>query len=70
MHPKKNYNKDLNNKRTLYFVLGLLLLLFAVYSALEWKTKDNTEGYDIEVIKHESETKKDSTVILNTKVKK
>lgn len=70
MHPKKNSNKDLNTKRTFYFALGLLMLLFAFYCALEWKTKDDTEGYDIEVITSESETKKDSTVILNTKVKK
>ncbi len=70
MHPKKNLNKDLNKKKTFFFALGLLVLLFAVYSALEWKTEDDTQGYDIEVITHETKGKKDSTVILKTKVKK
>ena len=38
MEPKKNPQKDLNKKSSMYFVFGLLLVLAMVYVALEWKT--------------------------------
>jgi len=47
MRPKKNPKKDLNSKRMFYFILGLLLILALIYVALEWKTEDDNEGYDI-----------------------
>lgn len=47
MEPKKNPTKDLNNKRGLYFVIGLCLVMLLTYVALEWKTYDNVHGYDI-----------------------
>jgi protein TonB len=47
MKPKKHPKKDLNLKRGLYFVIGLLLILLLIYVALEWKTSENNGGYDL-----------------------
>ena len=38
MKPKKNPQKDLNKKSGMFFVIGLLLVLGMVYTALEWKS--------------------------------
>jgi protein TonB len=47
MKLKKNPKKDLNLKRGLYFVIGLLFLLALIYIALEWKTISDNDGYDL-----------------------
>jgi protein TonB len=47
MRPKKNEDQDLNRKRVLYFVLGLAVILILIYIALEWKTVEDTDGYDV-----------------------
>lgn len=47
MEPKKNPKVDLNRRSGLFFVIGLTLVMAAVYIALEWKTYDKTENYDI-----------------------
>ena len=47
MRPKKNPAKDLNSKRGLYFVLGLVVVLVLIYTALEWKTIADTNGFDL-----------------------
>ena len=47
MKAKKNPKKDLNLKRGLYFVIGLLFLLALIYIALEWKTISDNDGYDL-----------------------
>jgi len=47
MKLKKNPDKNLNRKRSIYFVLALLLILALIYIALEWKTKESNNGYDI-----------------------
>ncbi|MDP5061049.1 MAG: energy transducer TonB [Maribacter sp.] len=38
MRPKKNPKNDLNKKSGMFFVVGLLLVLGMVYTALEWKS--------------------------------
>lgn len=47
MRPKKNPQNDLNKKSGMFFVIGLLLVLGMVYTALEWKSFDPI--YDIDV---------------------
>tara|TARA_R110000744_G_scaffold4409_2_gene15993 strand:+ start:89 stop:793 length:705 start_codon:yes stop_codon:yes gene_type:complete len=47
MEPKKNPQKDLNKKSSMYFVFGLLLVLTMVIVALEWKTYDTFYDFDI-----------------------
>ncbi|NND16713.1 MAG: energy transducer TonB [Eudoraea sp.] len=47
MELKKNPKADLRNNSSLYFVLGLAIVMGLVYGALEWKTYDKTAEYDI-----------------------
>ncbi|MBC6997142.1 energy transducer TonB [Cytophaga sp. FL35] len=47
MEPKKNPKADVGRNSGLYFVIGLALTMALVYGALEWKTYDETNDYDI-----------------------
>lgn len=47
MEVKKSKKADLNKNSGLYFVLGLALVMVMVYVALEWKTYDEANNYDI-----------------------
>ncbi len=47
MEPKKNPKADIGRNSGLYFVIGLTLTMLIVYGALEWKTYDKTNDYDI-----------------------
>lgn len=40
MEPKKNPKADLNRNRVLYLQLGLIVVLFLTWQAIEWKTYD------------------------------
>lgn len=66
MKLKKNPHKDLTRKRSLYFILGLLLALVLIYITLEWKTEDYNKGYDVGSFPNKKLIKKDSTVVLET----
>lgn len=70
MKPKKNLTKDLNRKRGLYFVIGLVLLLALIYTALEWKTPFDDGGYDMDKSIEDVQKQPDSSVILRTKATK
>ena len=47
MEPKKNPKADVGRSSGLYFVIGLAVTMGLVYTALEWKTYDKTNDYDI-----------------------
>ena len=47
MEPKKNPKADIGRNIGLYFVIGLALTMALVYGALEWKTYDEVNDYDI-----------------------
>ena len=47
MEPKKNPKADVGRNSSLYFVIGLAATMALVYGALEWKTYDKTNDYDI-----------------------
>ena len=47
MEPKKNPKSDVGRNSSLYFVIGLAVTLGVVYTALEWKTYDEVNDYDI-----------------------
>ena len=49
MKPKKNPKVDLNKKSGLFFVIGLVLVLFVVWRALELRTYPK-EGAEVEVL--------------------
>ncbi len=69
MKLKKYPKQDLNRKKGIYFLLGLLAILMLTYFILEWKFDDDNGGYDLEELRTEQITKKDSAVILETKAK-
>ena len=47
MEPKKNPNADVGRNSSLYFVIGLALVMLIVWRGLEWKTYDDSGDYDI-----------------------
>ena len=47
MEPKKNPKADLTKNSSLYFVIGLFMLMLFTYVAFEWKTYDEVNDYDI-----------------------
>jgi protein TonB len=47
MEPKKNPKADLRRRSGLFFVIGLFVVMLLVYGALEWKTYDKGNDYDI-----------------------
>ena len=47
MELKKNPKKDLNKKSGQYFLFGLLMVLMLVFIALEWKSYDTLDDYDV-----------------------
>ena len=47
MEPKKNPKADLTKNSSLYFVIGLFMVMLFTYVAFEWKTYDEVNDYDI-----------------------
>ncbi len=47
MELKKNPKADLNRNSGLYFVIGLFIVMLLTYGALEWKTYEAVNEYDI-----------------------
>jgi protein TonB len=62
MRPKKNPQKDLNKKSGLFFVVGLLLVLGMVYTALEWKSFDRIKYDDIGLNKVDATIEEDAPI--------
>lgn len=63
MKPKKNPKKDLNGNSSLYFVLGLLLVMLLTFVALEWKTYEPDTIYDVSMNVTESEIEEEPVEI-------
>ena len=47
MELKKNPKADLRKNSGLYFVIGLALVMLLIWRALEWKTYDEVNEYDV-----------------------
>lgn len=47
MKPKKNPKSDVGRNSSLYFVIGLAIVLLLVWRGFEWKTYDEVNDYDI-----------------------
>ncbi|WP_396632213.1 energy transducer TonB [Maribacter sp. R86514] len=47
MEPKKNPKADLTKNSSLYFVIGLFVVMLSTFIAFEWKTYDEVNDYDI-----------------------
>ena len=48
MDPKKNPKVDLNKNSSLYFVIGLSIVLLITWRVIEWKTYKNVYDYEVE----------------------
>ena len=46
MQPKKNENADLRRNSSLYFVIGLSLILLISWKAIEWRTYEKVYAYE------------------------
>ena len=46
MQPKKSEKVDLTKNSSLYFVIGLAVVLFISWQAIEWKTYKRTYDYE------------------------
>ena len=56
MQPKKNDKVDLSKNSGLYFAVGLALILFISWQAIEWKTYDkDLYGYEALNVDEEDE---------------
>ncbi len=49
MELKKNPKADIRRNSSLYFAIGLAIITFVSWRALEWKKYDKTETYDFEM---------------------
>ena len=54
MQPKKNPKVDLSKNSSLYFVIGLALILFFTWQAIEWKSYEKSL-YDYEALNVEED---------------
>ena len=50
MEPKKNPKVDLNKNSSLYFVIGLSLVLLITWRVIEWKTYKNVYDYEALIV--------------------
>ncbi len=54
MKVKKNHNADLNRDIGLYFVIGLTIVLFITWRALEYKTYDTVQEEIVQLVDAET----------------
>src|SRR5210317_1565276 len=64
MQPKKNEKADLSKNSSLYFVIGLSLILLISWQAIEWRTYEKVYAY--EALNVEDEEEVEETVIEST----
>lgn len=50
MRPKKNPGSDINRNRSIYFLIGLMIVLMMTYIALEWKSYATDDQWDLQAI--------------------
>lgn len=67
MQPKKNEKADLSKNSSLYFVIGLSLILLISWQAIEWKTYDKSlYGYEALDVEEDDDEEIPITEQLNT----
>lgn len=49
MKPKKYARHNINRNSGMYFVIGLVLVLLLTYLALEWKTYERNQSWDLSI---------------------
>ncbi|WP_121666792.1 energy transducer TonB [Mesonia aquimarina] len=62
MEPKKNPKKDLRRKSVMFFQIGLIVMLFLTWRAIEWKTYEKEE-FEKQVVKFD-QLNEEETVVM------
>ena len=53
MLPKKSPRIDLSKNSSLYFAIGLALIVFITWQAIEWKTYEKAGYYELNIEDHD-----------------
>ena len=62
MEPKKNPKKDLRRRSVMFFQIGLIVMLFLTWRAIEWKTYEKEE-FEKQVVKFD-QLNEEETVVM------
>ena len=62
MEPKKNPKKDLRRRSVLFFQIGLIVMLFLTWRAIEWKTYEKEE-FEKQVVQFD-QLNEEETVVM------
>lgn len=62
MEPKKNPKKDLRRRSVLFFQIGLIVMLFVTWRAIEWKTYEKEE-FEKQVVQFD-QLNEEETVVM------
>ena len=63
MEPKKNPQLDVKRNSLLYFFVGMTLVLFMAYMALEWKTYYQDDSWDVGNLKVDEDLIEEATIL-------
>ncbi|MDF0715707.1 TonB family protein [Muricauda sp. 334s03] len=63
MEPKKNPQLEVKRNSLLYFFVGMTLVLFMAYMALEWKTYYQDNSWDVGELKVDEDLIEDATIL-------
>ncbi|MBR9853844.1 MAG: TonB family protein [Algicola sp.] len=63
MEPKKNPRMEVKRNSLLYFFVGMTLVLFMAYLALEWKTYYKDDSWDIGQLTIQESLDEDATIL-------
>ena len=63
MEPKKNPQLEVKRNSLLYFFVGMTLVLFMAYMALEWKTYYQDDSWDVGNLKVDEDLIEEATIL-------
>lgn len=63
MEPKKNPQLEVKRNSILYFFVGMTLVLFMAYMALEWKTYYQDDSWDVGELNIDEDLIEDATIV-------
>lgn len=63
MEPKKNPQLEVKRNSLLYFFVGMTLVLFMAYMALEWKTYNQDDSWDVGELNIDEDLMEDATIV-------
>lgn len=63
MEPKKNPQLEVKRNSLLYFFVGMTLVLFMAYMALEWKTYYQSDSWEVGKLNIDEDLMEDATIV-------